>query len=181
MENSFYYFFSATPQVLGGLLALFGVFVLFKLQNLNVELTSMASRIVEFIQNYPKDNISENEGNNRNILCSSVNEYIQTKNLNLIKYSLELNSDPFITENPFYKFQIESFNTLYTLHKRLKVETIKSSVFTAIVIFFSLGIIPFGEWLICHPSNLNIIFLVFILCIGISLYKLISLLKESFK
>ena len=38
MSDSFYYFFSATPQVLGGILALFGVFVIFKIQTIKAEL-----------------------------------------------------------------------------------------------------------------------------------------------
>ena len=49
MENSFYYFFSAVPQVLGGVLALFGVFVLYKIQTLKDEQVSIASDINQIL------------------------------------------------------------------------------------------------------------------------------------
>jgi hypothetical protein len=45
MENAYYYFFSATPQVLAGIIALFGVFVLFKLQALSNELSPIANNL----------------------------------------------------------------------------------------------------------------------------------------
>jgi len=38
MSNSFYYFFSTTPQVLAAILALFGVFVIFKIQTLEIKI-----------------------------------------------------------------------------------------------------------------------------------------------
>jgi hypothetical protein len=47
MENSFYYFFSAVPQVLGGVLALFGVFVVFKVQSLKSQLLGIAKTFVQ--------------------------------------------------------------------------------------------------------------------------------------
>ena len=45
MKDSFYYFFSATPQVLGAILALFGVFVIFKIDNLYKRLKSIGGII----------------------------------------------------------------------------------------------------------------------------------------
>ena len=47
MSNSFYYFFSATPQVLAGILALFGVFIIFKIQTLKSELIGIGQYILE--------------------------------------------------------------------------------------------------------------------------------------
>jgi len=49
MENSFYYFFSATPQVLATILALFGFFLIFKIQALKDELIVKASDILEYV------------------------------------------------------------------------------------------------------------------------------------
>jgi hypothetical protein len=47
MENSFYYFFSATPQVLGGILALFGVFVIYRIQAITSELKGICQYIID--------------------------------------------------------------------------------------------------------------------------------------
>lgn len=46
-ENSFLYFFSAIPQVLGALAGLLGVFLLFKFQNLNKSIISFGEQIID--------------------------------------------------------------------------------------------------------------------------------------
>ncbi len=57
MNNSFYYFYSATPQVLSGVLALFGVFVIFKIQTIKSEILSIGLNIYE--------NLIDSVGENR--------------------------------------------------------------------------------------------------------------------
>lgn len=181
MSNSFYYFFSATPQVLAAILALFGVFVIFKLQALSVELIAQASRILEFIQSNSNVNDTEDMLKNRRSAKSLIMEYINTKNLKLIKYSIEMNTDPLITKDLMYNFIKDEFDNLFTDHQSLRKETIQSTIFTATIIVICLGIIPFGNWLICNPIILCIIFGVVIVCTGISFYLLISILTKSFK
>jgi hypothetical protein len=51
MSNSFYYFFSAVPQVLSGILALFGVFVIFKVQTLKSHLFGIVPAILNEMEN----------------------------------------------------------------------------------------------------------------------------------
>jgi hypothetical protein len=180
-SNSFYYFFSATPQVLAAILALFGVFVIFKLQSLSVELIAQASRISEFIQTYSTANDTDKILEGRKLATSLIMELIHTKNLKQIKYSIEMNNDPLITKNLIYQFMKDDYDRLYADHQSLRNETIYSTIFTAIIIIICLGIIPFGKWLILNPVILFIIFGVVIICIGISFYKLISILIKSFK
>ncbi len=50
-ENSFLYFYSTIPQVLGALIALFGVFLLFKFQSLNNSIISFGKQISERLDN----------------------------------------------------------------------------------------------------------------------------------
>lgn len=49
MENSFFYFFSATPQALAAILALFGFFLVFKLQSLKEEMLTKAADLKEYL------------------------------------------------------------------------------------------------------------------------------------
>lgn len=51
LENSFLYFYSTMPQVLGALVALLGVFILFKLQSLNNSIVSFGEQISKKIIN----------------------------------------------------------------------------------------------------------------------------------
>ena len=50
-NNSFYYFFSTVPQVLGAVLALFGVFVIFKIQTIQQDLLGLAKSIMDEANN----------------------------------------------------------------------------------------------------------------------------------
>ncbi len=47
MSNSFYYFFSAVPQVMGGILALFGVFIVFKIQAIESNIIGIGQSLLE--------------------------------------------------------------------------------------------------------------------------------------
>ena len=49
MSNSFYYFFSAVPQVLAAILALFGVFVVFKIQNTETQLIAIGKSLKSLV------------------------------------------------------------------------------------------------------------------------------------
>lgn len=49
MTNSFYYFFSAAAQVLAAILALFGVFVIFKIQSLTSELLEEGRKLEHIV------------------------------------------------------------------------------------------------------------------------------------
>ena len=83
MESSFYYFFSSTPQVLGGVLALFGVFVIFKIQALKDELLVQASDIRDFAHSFSDKNDTHETRIHRNNVNRIIAKKIQ-KRMSLI-------------------------------------------------------------------------------------------------
>ncbi|MEI6048534.1 MAG: hypothetical protein WCS03_06515 [Bacteroidota bacterium] len=78
MENSFYYFFSSTPQVLGGIWALFGVFVLFKIQSLTTDLISISKELLYWLQHYSIRSESNESLNERVTIMPEISQSILT-------------------------------------------------------------------------------------------------------
>jgi len=178
MENSFYYFFSSTPQVLGGILALFGVFAIFKIQSLTTDLISIGKELLHWLQSYSLPSESNESMEERVKIMPDISKSILTRDITYLKKSLK--------KIKIFKdttsLEIRSrFDNIYLIYKKLVDRTIHSSIFTGIIIISCLLIIPFGKWLICYPVILCIIFGVTILCVGISFCMLISILIISFK
>ncbi len=179
MENSFYYFFSATPQVLGGILALFGVFVLFKLQALSTELISVATKLADYASTYHNSNDDDTIISIRQTFKEALETWTKSKNVSKIKYILDLLTDERFKNSIQYKAFFEEFNNVYGVYKGLINDTVKSSTFTGLIIIFCLSVLTFGKWIICHPAILYLTFSVVIVCVVISFYKLLSILKKS--
>jgi hypothetical protein len=180
MENSFYYFFSAVPQVLGGILALFGVFVLFKIQALTTELTSSATKLADYAYDYSDKNDDSTILSIRNNFSKTLRTWINSRNIDKIKYILDMNADNKLKQAHYYKsFSIE-FDEGYRIYKELIRRTINSTAFTAGIIIFCLAIIPLGNWIICYPAILIAIFIAVIVCVIIAFRLLLTILKKSF-
>jgi hypothetical protein len=176
MENSFYYFFSATPQVLGGILALFGVFVLFKLQSLTIELISIGKEIQHYLAHYSNKSESTESLDNRVNSLPEIGRAILTKKIKDLQQSLnkitEFKASPFLEAK--YRF-----DTLYLIYSDLIKRTIFSSLFTGMAIIVCLAIIPFGKWIICYPYLLFFSYFILIICVAYIFYNLFLILRNA--
>jgi len=181
MKNSFYYFFSATPQVLGGILALFGVFVIFKIQIIAEVLSKKASNLYTEARSlyFPEDS---NEIQKLGVtIKKKIKEGIENKDLSLIKKALDLDKKNTTNQSKSFLSFAEEFNSLYSAKEALYNDTIRFSFLTAVIIIFCLALIPFGDWIICYHNTLMLIFFLVIGLIGYSFFNLISILKRVLK
>ena len=143
MENSFYYFFSSVPQVLGAVLALFGVFVVFKIELLTKLLISIANDVAEILESFQR---TENDFNG---IYKAIDEN-NIKDLYTIIAALgdgyfcsELNpTTPFKTMGTYNNNKVR-FATLYFIYKNIIGKTINTSIFTAVIIIVCLILLPF--------------------------------------
>ena len=153
MTNSFYYFFSSTPQVLGGVLALFGVFVIFKIQSIRSQLIGLARTMLQeyhILEALRKDDILE--------LKSAV-ELNYNENKDAVEY--------------------QKFNRLFLSLKSLIRSTIKWSIFTAIIIIFCLIMLTMGCVILKNIFFLYTLFFIVITCVIICFFSLVSILKKA--
>lgn len=175
MENSFYYFFSAVPQVLGGLIALFGVFVIFKIQNTFIILKEIALSLHDsgnhIISHPPFTRIS--------IRLSDVAP------LGEIKKAIERNDISGIksilgdfTHKELDSYKEKFFKEFDNLQLIIKF-TIIWSIFTAILIITSLIILSQGSYLTYHPILVKLIFWIVNALLIICFTGLLYLLKKS--
>jgi hypothetical protein len=177
MENSFYYFFSATPQVLAGVLALFGVFIIFKIQNKTTELLSIASELKQYIFTYSDANDTNESRTARAIFYSEIDWNIQNKKIIALERMLREDAEALVKHSERYLVLNATWDIAYLgliINKKL---TIYSSIITAVVIIVCLAIIPFGKLLISHTILLFFIFSIIILCTAVIFYILITILK----
>lgn len=179
MENSFYYFFSSAAQVLAGILALFGVFVIFKVQALTTELTSTASKLQEFATSFSDRNDDNTILTIRHSFQLTLKTWIQSRNISKIKYILDMNADDILKRNIQFNVLSVDFNQTYDIYANLIKHTIRSTVFTGFILLFCLAIIPFGKWIVCLPYILFPIFITTIISIVVSFRQLYLILKKS--
>jgi hypothetical protein len=174
MENAYYYFFSAVPQVLGAILALFSVFVLFKLQFLTTELLIIGNEIKKYLDEYFNKSETTESLDNRVNAMPKIGKAILIKNIKDLKQAIDkitiFKAQPFLTSK--YRF-----DTLYLIYSDLIKRTIFSSLFTGMVIIVCLAIIPFGKWIICYPYLLFFLYYIVIICVFYILYNLFLILR----
>ena len=170
MSNSFYYFFSATPQVLAAILALFGVFVIFKIQSLKTELISLGKSLISDVGNYN----DQSDG----ILSIQIKVHavraLQNNDINGLKSTFDIFSNK---ANYFYK----EFYKLYDSLKTLINSTIFWSIFTSLIIISCLIILSQGNYFLCHHELLSVIIWIIIALIVSSFSGLIYILVKSLK
>jgi hypothetical protein len=180
MESSFFYFFSSDPQVLSGVLALFGVFVIFKIQTLKDELLVQANDIFEFIRHFNDKNDTIEGDKRRHITNKLIFKKIQKKNINDLSILLGFEHDDLVRNNDQFKVLYRNYKSIHSIYQKLIADAVGSSIFDAIIIVICLAVIPFEKWIICNPVLLFCSYTVVILSIVILFYKLLSILKKSF-
>ena len=174
MINSFYYFFSATPQVLAAILALFGVFVIFKIQNLKSQMIAIGSSILDQKISITKSDDLKLTIKVANILIlDRIEKAIQRNDIEGLKSTIDL-----IEDKDFMIYR-KTFNNLHLFLKVLIHNTIASSIFTSITIIICLTLIPFGDLIIVNIYVLYSLFFLVIISIIICFYLLISIITKS--
>ena len=184
MDNSFYYFFSATPQVLAGMLALFGVFVIFKIQNIKSELLSVGQVIYNYVLSLSGTmpiviGVDDVRKMKLKAFRDLLNQWILSKDVKKLRDQINKIDDKEICEDYAFQEFKKKYEKEYSFLINIINDTVKSSIFTAIIIIVCIMIIPFGNIIICHPIILNALFGAVIICVGIIFYKLIKILKIS--
>lgn len=175
MTNSFYYFFSATPQVLAAILALFGVFVIFKIQIIKAQLFGIGQSIIDEVETRRvnmKPSILNEKMKNISII-TRIKKTIHRHDINELKDVISL------IENQDFELYWREYNYVYYFHQSLIRSTINWSIFTAIIIIICLATIPFSDLILNHIYILYALFNVVIVCIIICFYRLILILKKS--
>jgi hypothetical protein len=180
MENSFYYFFSATPQVLAAILALFGVFVIFKIQALTIELVDKADTVYKVATTYRNKNESAEEQTLRLTMLVKILHKIKIKNVKAIDEIIEKYVDVIIPNDKDFISAKEGYRQISSDYHNLITETINSSVITAITIVFCLAMLTIGKVIICHTILLYSIFAAVVMSVSYIFYKLYTILKKSF-
>jgi hypothetical protein len=178
MDNSFYYFFSAAPQVLAAILALFGVFVVFKIQSIKNQLIGIGQSIIDEVQS---------PINWRDIYLTKqmkTDAFINALKKGIHGYDikgLQLNIN--LIESGFYEGHKKKYKTLSEFLDSLRKNTIIWSIFTAAIIIICLTILSQGDYFLSHPPLITITFWIIIglilACFSGLIYILIKSLRES--
>ena len=133
MSNSFYYFFSATPQVLAGILALFGVFVIFKIQTIRKQLTGIGQSIIDEVTRLKiTHTVILNEKLNTNDILDYLNKAIHRDDIVGLKREIDLIDDQ------YFIIYWQRFNELYDFLQNLIRRTIIMTILTAFIILVCL-------------------------------------------
>ena len=181
MSNSFYYFFSSTPQVLGSVLALFGLFIVFKIQSIRKQLLGIGKSIIADVNDI-KQKIVPN--NNLPYLsnASTTDSIVLEIKKSCVRSDIKgLKSIVNIIDAVDYTQYKDKYNELYRFSISLVRNTIIWSIFTTVVIIFCLGIIPFSDELVYHCQLLYSIYYIVTGSIAISFGRLLYILIKSLK
>jgi hypothetical protein len=180
MGNSFYYFFSAVPQVLGGILALFGVFVLFKIQSIKTELFSIGKVLLQNVQELSINFEIKDCREVRAKLIKDLKRGNDSKNINELKGSIDaVNNSIVMYKNTEFNLYKERYDKMFTFLIDLIRSTIRFSIFTAIIIVVCLIIIPFDYLIVEHNNVLYFLFSIVIIGIVGSFHTLLTILYLS--
>lgn len=187
MTDSFYYFFSAVPQVLAGILALFGVFVVFKIQTIKSDLLGITQDIIkkiEYLETSPAHldkSIFDGTIGVKTEMVTDLNRHFKRNNLKGLKSIID---DMLLIEYAFDDptgLFVKNFVDVYNFLQTLIRGTINLSIFTAIIVTLSLAILPFGEIILQHSAILYFLFSLIIASIILCFYGLIYILTASLK
>lgn len=172
MSNSFYYFFSTVPQVLGGVLALFGVFVVFKIQTIKSELLGFGKFVSMEIKGHTDRVISSLENDD---VAKQINNAVDSGDIHEIKAIFHM------INNHDYATYSNKYFELFEFLDDLKTETISWSTISVILIILCLLAFPFTNLIInCSIILYGSMFFTIIL-ISICLIKLITILQKALK
>lgn len=182
VSNSFFYFYSATPQVLGGILALFGFFLIFKIQALKEELIVKAKDILEYLRSMEKLDRGENEELSDNIhkIFLSLAQSIQYKNIDTLFKIICLDGRQLGLFNGTYLTYLNQFNSMFKLQRNIIKTTMAFSGITILTIIACLAILAFSDFFLSgYPDHINDLFGFMLLLILMCFTGLVAVLYMS--
>lgn len=181
MENSFYYFFSATPQVLGGLIALTGVFVIFKLEANKRELLTVVMPLIELYKRYSDARDDSLSTSQRNSVLHKIINLVDCQSVKDLYKILDENSDAYTKETETYKLVMANVSRLYKKRDNIINSTIRLAITVTILIVFCLSIIPVGPCLLNQQIPINVIYGIAIIGTILCFYEFIRILMHSIR
>jgi hypothetical protein len=169
MSNSFYYFFSATPQVLAAILALFEA-IKKQLLGMGQYLWDEGNMLIR-----PPSMVKLSNQKSNEFILSNIKKAISRIDIEGLRNIIDLID--------YETFQVvkERYESVYKFLEALKRQTIYWSILTAAIIIFCLAMIPFSECLIKPNCILNSLFGFTIICIIACFLGLILILRKSLK
>lgn len=206
--NSIYYAFSAIPQVLAGAIALFGVFILFKVEEINKQLIGFGkSLLIEFDRDIKTKSLarekakSEGKMNSEPSLEDKVNKGFDYL---LLRSRLEKAIDRFdLSEEDGVKKHIDHFIKVLKEGKEQEMESLESlsinygkkekhknslinwTIFTigfsVFIIIGSIVILPFTKSIIQSKILSTWIFIIGIILFSLNLIILVYVIYKTFK
>lgn len=180
METAYYYFFSAVPQVLAGIMALFGVFVLFKLQALSNELSPIVDTIYHSIR-FPVQNEPSDVKEIRIKLAKLCSEASNNKSYKPIADYFKTFDNGIFSTYPNYSIFSDRFKAISHVYRDLIERTIFATVFTGCIIVICLILLPFAKFISCNYYIVFTLFAIIIISISIVFYFLFMILIKSLK
>ena len=190
-ENSFYYLFSTIPQVLGALIALFGVFLLFKFQSIKNTIISFGNQTLDYLNNeqFLLDISDRDFNNSKEYLKHGILRQDQetvASQVSGIDQQLKKIDEKELTQNQkliLWKIKHNNEIQFSCLKKRdvLRNKTkhlLYNSVFLIIISLICLPIIP----ILLNKNNFllqSIISLIVVLWFGYCLFGIIKVIIES--
>lgn len=171
MSNSFYYFFSAVPQVLAAILALFGVFIIFKIQTAKTQLKEIVQSLYDDIISSKKvpSVIKDNK------FYKELEEDFQKDDVS------ELVGDVAMFDSEYIVAYYEKYQSIFKSLKLLVRDTVRWSILSSILIIISLSILPFGNYILAHPFLIGFLFSSIIFYLIAIFWGLIKILTRSIK
>jgi hypothetical protein len=184
MPNSFYYFYSASAQVLAAVMALFGVFVIFKIQSLKEELIFFGKKALPDVKLHSNGikgrfNDSEEENVCHRITLEVLSDSIEQKNVRRLSTTFSTYEKEFEYGGHNYHNAMRAFHIIYDTLELIKCRTVISSVLTSVVIVICLIIIPFDNYLLCHPVLTSSLYFVISFLVIVIFSVLINILIIS--
>jgi hypothetical protein len=171
IDNSFFYFFSATSQVLAAILALGGVFVIFKIQLLRNGLYSIADKCINHLNT---SGLRKAINDTENVDFIRSLEFARTANIK--RLSEEMNK---IIDEEYKTRFTKPFNNIFPIFQTIVNKTITWSIYTATLIIICLFIILLGDFILCHNILKITIFTAIILLLIVCFTLLISIIKTA--
>jgi hypothetical protein len=114
-------------------------------------------------------------------IINDIYKCLSDNNVNKLKLTIDKIDDVDFMKDEEFQINTGKYKEEYTFLQKLVRDTINSSVFTAITRLICLSAIPLGNLIIKHTSILYSLFCLVIICIIISFYSLISILKKALK
>ena len=180
MSNSFYYFFSSTPQVLGAILALFGVFVLFKIEIIKAHLIGIGKSIIKDKGTYLSDTFELTDNTILKDKAPKHDPQIIDLKMSIIKNDIKgLKSIIDKLDKELFSSYQKNYCETYESLKSLITCTVFWSVYTVILIIGCLTILSQGCYFLDHYYLVYYTKMIIIVLICACFIGLIKILRKS--